>query len=143
MSFSLSKRFAPKLAAGLAVTALLTLAGCTSSPPPSTPEQVVAQLAQQRWDHLIEGRWSDAYAMLTPGYRSLHTQREYQGSFKGATTWQSTKVNGIACEPERCEVRIELTIKNPMARRANDTFSTNFTETWLQEGGRWYHYEKP
>ena len=54
-----------------------------------------------------------------------------------------TKVINTTCEPEKCEVRMELTINNPMVRRADDTLTTNFSETWLQEGGRWYHYEKP
>lgn len=128
---------------GTVALALVALYGCASTTPTGTPEQVVAQLAQQRWAHLIDGRWADAYAMLTPAYRALHAQREYQGTFKGAVTWKSTKVLDTACEPEKCEVRMELTISNPMARRADDTISTNFTETWLQDGGRWYHYEKP
>lgn len=128
---------------GTVALAMLALSGCASTTPTGTPEQVVAQLAQQRWAHLIDGNWASAYAMLTPAYRALHTQREYQSSFKGAVTWKSTKVLSTTCEPERCEVRMELTISNPMARRADDTLSTNFTETWLQDGGRWYHYEKP
>jgi hypothetical protein len=137
---------ATRTAAGVAAAALLALAGCATAPggaPTGAPEQVVAQLAQQRWAHLIDGRWAEAYAMLTPGYRSLHTQREYQNGFKGASTWRSVKVNAVSCEPERCEVGIELTVANPLARRGNNTFSTNFTETWLQEGSHWYHYEKP
>ncbi|MGB4059273.1 MAG: hypothetical protein WBK26_03575 [Burkholderiaceae bacterium] len=128
---------------GTIALALVALSGCASTTPAGTPEQVVGQLAQQRWAHLIDGRWTDAYAMLTPAYRALHTQREYQGTFKGAVTWKSTKVLNTTCEPEKCEVRMELTISNPMARRADDTITTNFTETWLQDGGRWYHYEKP
>ena len=128
---------------GLVAVALLALSGCASTTPAGTPEQVVAQLAQQRWAHLIDGNWASAYAMLTPAYRALHTQRDYQSSFKGAVTWRSTKVTATTCEPEKCEVRMELTISNPMARRADDTITTNFTETWLQDGGRWYHYEKP
>lgn len=128
---------------GLVSAALLALAGCASTTPAGPPEQVVAQLAQQRWAHLMDGRWADAYAMLTPAYRALHTQREYQATFKGTATWKSTKVISTTCEPEKCELRLELTIGNPVARRANDTLTTNFTETWLQEGGRWYHYEKP
>lgn len=128
---------------GIAAVALLALSGCASTTPAGPPEQVVAQLAQQRWAHLIDGNWASAYGMLTPAYRALHTQREYQSSFKGAVTWKSTKVLSTTCEPERCEVRMELIISNPLARRTDDTITTNFTETWLQDGGRWYHYEKP
>lgn len=143
MIFSLRSRAASKQAAGLAVAALLALGGCASNAPAGSPEQVVSQLAQQRWVHLLDGRWAEAYAMLTPAYRALHTQREYQSGFKGAVQWRGAKVIEATCEVDKCEVRVELTVQNPMARRADDTFSTNFTETWLQDGGGWYHYEKP
>lgn len=143
MIVSLRSRAASRHATGFAVAALLALSGCASNSPAGMPEQVVAQLAQQRWAHLLDGNWADAYAMLTPAYRALHTQREYQGGFKGAVQWRSAKVVATTCEAETCEVRVELTVQNPMARRADDTFSTNFTETWLKDDGRWYHYEKP
>lgn len=128
---------------GTVALALVALSGCASTMPTGTPEQVVAQLAQQRWTHLIDGNWASAYAMLTPAYRALHTQRDYQNSFKSAAIWKTTQVISATCEAEKCEVRMELTVQNPMARRADDTLATNFTETWLQDGGRWYHYEKP
>lgn len=133
----------PKLLAALAVAASAALAGCAATSLTDSPEQTVTQLAQQRWSHLIDGRWADAYAMLTPAYRALHPLREYQAGFKGAVGWKRANVTAVTCEPEKCDVRMELVVTNPMARRADDTLSTNFSETWLKEDGRWYHYEKP
>ncbi len=121
--------------------ATLALAGCASTL--NTPEAQVAQLANQRWGHLIAGDWQKAYDMLTPGYRNLHDVREYQAQFKGAVQWKKAEVASTTCEPEKCEVRIGLTVASPFGRGKGDTISTFFNETWLKEGDRWYYYEKP
>ena len=124
-----------------AVAASLVLAGCAATN--ATPEQVVAQRASERWVHNINGDWKSSYEMLTPAYRQLHSQREYQSQFKGAVNWVRAEVANVTCEPEKCEVRMALTVTSPLARGKGDTITTFFNETWLNEGGRWYYYEKP
>lgn len=131
------------LAAVLAAAALAATGCASMGGTGATPEAQVAQLANQRWAHLIAGDWQKAYNMLTPGYRNLHDLREYQAQFKGAVNWKKAEVASTTCEPEKCEVRIELTVVSPFARGKGDTISTFFNETWLKEGDRWYYYEKP
>lgn len=128
------------LAAGLA--ALVGLGGC-AAPAVGTPEQVVTQLANQRWQHLLAGHWDAAYHMLTPAYRALHSQKEYQASFAGAVNWRAAEVLATTCEPEKCTVRIKLTVQTPLSRKPGDVLDTHFDEIWLPEANRWYHYEKP
>lgn len=123
------------------VAAVAALSGCATTATP--PEQQTSQLASQRWGYLIDGQWQKAYDMLTPAYRNLHDLREYQSQFKGAVQWKRAEVANATCEAEKCEVRIELTVASPFGRGKGDTISTFFTETWLNEGGRWYYYEKP
>lgn len=125
----------------MAATVVMALAGCAATT--ATPEQQVATLAHQRWQHLVGGEWQKAYNMLTPAYRQLHDLRHYQSGFSGAVQWKRAEVATVACEPERCEARIELTTASPFARRPGETISTFFTETWLLEEGRWYYHEKP
>lgn len=117
--------------------------GCTAVPSSFAPEQMVSKLAEERWMHLIDGRWGDAYNMLTPAYRAVHSEREYRQSFRGAVQWQGAKVVSIKCEPDKCDLRLTLTVSNPLARRVNDTITTTILETWLLDEGRWYHYTKP
>jgi hypothetical protein len=131
------------LAVVLAAAALASTGCASMGGAGATPEAQVAQLADQRWGHLIAGDWQKAYNMLTPGYRNLHDLREYQGQFKGAVQWKKAEVATTTCEPEKCEVRIELTVASPFGRGKADTISTFFNETWLKEGDRWYYYEKP
>lgn len=123
------------------LAAVLALAGCATAV--ATPEAQVARLAHERWAHKINGDWKSAYEMLTPAYRQLHSQREYQSQFKGAVNWQRAEVASTSCEPQKCEVRIGLTVTFPLARGKGDTIHTFFNETWLNEGGHWYYYEKP
>lgn len=123
------------------LAAVLALAGCATAV--ATPEEQVTRLAQERWAHKINGDWKSAYAMLTPAYRQLHDQREYQSQFKGGVNWLRAEVASTTCEPQKCEVRIGLTVTSPLARGKVDTITTFFNETWLNEGGRWYYYEKP
>lgn len=123
------------------LAAVLALAGCATAV--ATPEEQVTRLAQERWAHKINGDWKSAYEMLTPAYRQLHSQREYQAQFKGAVNWQRAEVASTSCEPQKCEVRIALTVTSPLARGKGDTIHTFFNETWLNEGGHWYYYEKP
>lgn len=127
----------------VALVAALALAGCATPAANQTPEQRVAARADQRWQHLLAGRFDQAYALLTPAYRALHTAQDYRGTFLGAVKWRGVKIVNTTCEPEKCEVRVELTVVNPLARRPDDTFATHFSETWLLSEGDWYHYEKP
>lgn len=137
---------ARKVFQGVMASACLAvlLAGCgvATVPQAASPEQEVARLAQVRWGHLLAHDWAKAYDMLAPGYRKLHPLSEYEASFKGGLLWVGAKVATAVCEPESCDVRVEIQIKNPQARRENDTITTYISEKWLYEDGRWYHYEK-
>ncbi|GAA4418993.1 hypothetical protein [Acidovorax lacteus] len=125
-----------------AAAVLAAAAGCATTS--ANPEEHVTRLAEQRWAHLIDGRWQQAYDMLTPAYRKLHDLAEYRGTFKGGgVQWKGAKVVRSECEADKCELRLEITVLNPLGRRPGDTISTHVTEQWLKEGARWYYYEKP
>ena len=130
------------LAAAVCLGCAVLVQGCATAPV-ATPEQAVTHRANQRWRHMLAGDWDKAYAMLTPAYRALHTRAEYQKNFSGAVAWRNAEVVAAACEADVCKLRVTITIATPLARRANDTITTTADETWLQDGGNWYHYEKP
>lgn len=123
------------------LTGFVTLSGCAPLVSVS-PEASVKAAVNERWAHLAEGRWAEAYAMLSPAYRALYTQRDYQNTFRGPVRLKSAKAVDVACEPDRCEARVELVVTSPLARREDDTLTTYITESWLLDGGRWYFVEK-
>lgn len=122
------------------------LSGCASAPStkaPATPEEAVAQRAELRWQALIEARWADAYAFLTPGYREAHTLESYQGNFANAQIeWKAARVTDVNCDlPERCTagVQVDFEVKGGMAGMAKVESSHRLEETWLLAGDGWHH----
>lgn len=134
------RRFNRALNVGL-LTGFATLSGCAPLVS-EAPEARVETAVNERWAHLVEGRWAEAYAMLSPAYRALYTQRDYQNTFRGAVRWKRAKAVNVACEPEKCEVRVELVVTSPLARRDDDTLTTYISESWILDGGKWYFVEK-
>lgn len=141
MAWIVSGRYVSQsLCVGL-VSGFALLSGCAPLVSAS-PEVRVEAAVNERWVHLVEGRWTEAYAMLSPGYRALYSQRDYQNTFRGAVRWKRAKAVKVACEPEKCEVRVELVVASPLARRDDDTLTTYITESWILDGGKWYFVEK-
>ena len=137
-----------RLCASVLVAGAVAASGCAGIASqvagPASPEEKVAELANARWAHLIDDRWDQAYAMLTPAYRALHSSKEYQKSFGARpVTWKKATVASVMCEAEKCEAKVELEVVAPLARGKAATISTFIAETWLLEAGSWYHYEKP
>jgi hypothetical protein len=125
--------------------ALLLLAGCASTPkaPPLSPEQAVTARADQRWLALIEGRWADAYAFLTPGYREAHSLDGFKATFMGSPVrWQSAKVSTVTCEAaERCvaNIAVEFELSGGMPGVPRMRTTQQLQESWLLVGGAWHH----
>ncbi len=132
-----------RVAAPALLVLMLSVVGCATQQQADQPEQQVVKLAAQRWAWLIDAEWKPAYDLLTPGYRALHTLKEYREKFQSAHLWQKAVVSRAECQADKCDVHVALTVTSPLARKPGVVVETNFTETWLREGGRWYYYEKP
>ena len=136
------------LAARTAALALVgaTLVGCASNPSTSpataTPEVLVSERAQQRWDRLLKKDFEQAYTYLTPAYRSLKTPAQYASSFSNGASWQSAKVDKVTCESaERCTATVKLEVV-VLARGFSKPLESTLYETWLLDEGQWWFYQK-
>ena len=136
------------LAARTAALALVgaTLVGCASNPSTSpataTPEVLVSERAQQRWDRLLKKDFEQAYTYLTPAYRSLKTPAQYASSFSNGAAWHSAKVDTVSCEStERCTATVKLDVL-VVARGFSKPIQTILMETWLLEEDQWWFYHK-
>ena len=56
--------------ASLVVAGALALAGCAALQP-KTPEEIVTQRVEARWDALIKGDFPAAWAYTQPAYRAI------------------------------------------------------------------------
>lgn len=137
-AFDFSNRFSRK-ASRVALAALgvatLALAGCASQPK-LTPEEIVKQRADERWQLLVKGDLEKAYAMLTEGYRKITPYDTYRSRIANGL-WIKGEAVEVTCEPEKCEARIHLESKPPLGGRFGGNISTYFNETWLLEEGQW------
>jgi hypothetical protein len=127
------------------VTGLATLAvlsGCASTSGAS-PEQIVAQRAQERWDHLLKLEFSKAYTYLSPAERAVTSEQNYVERFGRGAKWISAKVGSVTCtEADRCSVVIELETQ-VNARGFRDPIKTTPTEIWVADAGKWWFHKNP
>ena len=135
MSFSLATRAA-------ALAAALALAACASNSA-KTPEQIVAERAQARWQHLIKQDFAGAYAYLTPAYRDVVPQEQYRRRFGSAGAWTNAIVHEVSCEPEACTVKMRITtqVRVPLFATRISEVTTYMDERWVREDGQWWLYQ--
>lgn len=128
---------------GLAILVMALSSGCTGhKSDPKTPEEIVAQRAQARWDALIAGQWETAYSLASPAYRSLVDVDGFRRQ-KGGETWvMGTAVRKVECAIDTCEVMVRLKFKPPMPQFGTE-METDYTERWVLDEGDWWIFLTP
>ena len=135
----------PHAARLLAPLAVLALAACaagggarTSS---SKPEDIVQQRAVERWQFMIDGKFAEAYAYLSPGFRSTRSQDDYVRSMSGRVVkWLAVKPYESHCEESRCTVTVTVEFEAviPGSLGAKSGAPQQIVETWILSDRRWY-----
>lgn len=125
------------------VLAVSGLSGCaTGYVPGGAPEAVVKERAQARWQTLIKGDYEGAYKMTPPSYRAVYSLEQFRSRFGGAVKWVAAEVVSAECEPERCTVVVDVSVR-PMTRgRPGATVSTGVDEKWVKEDGQWWFTQR-
>ncbi|GMU43238.1 MAG: hypothetical protein IT479_10480 [Xanthomonadales bacterium] len=135
---------------GLLAACALALAACGSrttrpdvapTSPRLAPEEAVKQRALKRWDLLIERKFDEAYALLSPGYREVHPQDAYTKSMKDRPVqWTRVLFQGVECESDRCTVEIQVNaqFQMPVMRVGTVDALNVVTESWILSDGEWY-----
>ena len=121
---------------GLLAVVVVSLAACATIGTQS-PEGIVKERAQHRWDALVKGDFKAAYAYLSPGSRSVLSEADYiAGLNKGF--WKSAKVGKVECHSDAaCDV--DVTIEYQLQGL---TTSTPLRESWVREGSQWWYLKK-
>jgi hypothetical protein len=113
------------------------LAGCAGAPvAEGPPEKIVAQSAQARWNALIAGDVSTAYSYLSPASKEAYSLELYRNSIRPGF-WQKAEVKAVKCEPEVCEVTLDVSY-----RFRRSPITTALKETWIRSGGTWAYVFK-
>ncbi len=104
------------------------------------PEEIVKKRSEERWQALVNGQFDKAYEYLAPSYRAVNSFERYRSNFGNAASWQNAQVLSVACETDKCDVRLRIQLK--LAVRGVDTVATALNETWLLEDGKWWLFQK-
>lgn len=132
-----AKRFAAFVGVALALTAI---AGCASLQ--STPQDTVRQLASQRWQFIVEGKFDKAYEMTVPSFRKIKTKESYAVSMLTANVkWQSGEVIKVECETLTCKVTVKTVSQIMLPTRYKGPLVSGLDETWIFEDGQWWKLE--
>jgi len=131
-----------RLALSLVCVVSFALAGCASLRP--TPEEEVRKLATQRWQALLAGKFEQAYEFATPAFKKLRTVDFYRTNRAAVPVkWLSAEVLRVDCEAARCKVTVKV-ISEPRVPgfRKPLNLESGIEETWVQEDGQWWIFEK-
>lgn len=121
----------------------LALLGCAGVGP-AAPEDVVRLRAQERVDALRRGDFDAAYAFLSPGSRVLVPPEQYRAGFAAAPSWKGARVVEVRCETsEKCLARIAIEYVPLLPGARMGTIESHMDETWLLDGGQWWHVYRP
>ena len=126
--------------ASLVVAGALALAGCAALQP-KTPEEIVTQRVEARWDALIKGDFPKAWTYTQPAYRAIVKQADYAKTFGAGGQWRGVQVHQVSCEAERCTVRIRLTTRVTLPPFRGQELTGALDETWVREDGNWWYYQ--
>ena len=118
---------------GVAVAGLGLLASCATLD--SRPaNEVVKERAQARWNALVSGDATAAYAYFTPTTRNAMKSEDYASSIKKGF-WQSVTVDRVECEkPDLCTAYATVEYQHKLGR-----VKTPLQETWIREGQDWWY----
>ena len=112
------------------------LGGCAALDARS-PEEVVKERAQQRWDALVKGDFKTVYEYLSPGSRAVLTSEGYASGLR-VGFWKAARVEKVMCEkPDVCDAILALEYDFRGSR-----IKTPLKETWIKEGSSWWYVQK-
>jgi hypothetical protein len=127
--------------AAAAALCLTVLAGCATVGAGADPQTAVRARANQRWQHMMAGKFDEAYAMLAPGYRAVRTAQAFKDGLNTSVKWESAQVLAVDCESaESCAAKIRLEVVPPANLRAKGNIVTHFDEKWILVDGQWWHF---
>jgi len=125
----------------LLAASALWLAGCATLAPATTPEEVVVQRSQERWDALLKGDFARAWTYAPPSVRAEVKQGDYKKRFGTAGKWKSVQIEKVTCEPETCIVRVLVVTELAVPGFKGKDLKSTVDEAWVRDDGQWWFRE--
>ncbi len=129
-----------KVSLSIAALALGACSGMTTKN--QTPEEIVMERAQARYDALMQQDAEGlaiAFDYTSPSYRSYATAKQYNAKVAGRGMWNKVEVETANCEDSVCKVKVNLTYTSPQFKLP---ITRPFHEKWIEINGEWWIYHK-
>ena len=136
----LKKPLARLLGLSVVISGSLLMVACASLGA-AKPEDAVKQRSEAFWAARVAGQADKAYALTAPSYRKLRTLEQYQSQYAKGAGMKQVSVIKVACEPEKCTVRVKIEAAPPLMGVSVGTIATHSDEIWLLEDGQWWRYQ--
>ena len=123
----------------LVLLAVMLLSACATTP--ASPEDIVKERAQARWDALLNGDFATAYSYLSPGYRSATTVVDFEiGIRMRKIQYRTAEFQDHSCEKNVCTVRLKVGYKvaKPVPGMADWKSDSMVSEQWIKSDGEWW-----
>lgn len=124
----------------LAVCGAVLLGACAAAPGPGVEAPGAADAsaevrvqAQGRWDALLRGDVTAAYAYLSPATRSSVSLLQYQQRIR-VGFWRRAVVDAATCDLDVCKVSVTVTYNYGEVKGVE----TPLNESWVKDGGKWW-----
>ena len=111
--------------------------GCAVGPV-AAPEAEVKARVEASWQARLAGKFEDAYKYAAPSYRQEVSFDQYRSSFGGATRWVAADIISIACESQKCLVKMSISVPSPVPQQFSGNISTRIDESWIFEENQWW-----
>jgi hypothetical protein len=124
----------------LVLLAVMLLSACATTSTAS-PEDIVKERAQARWDALLDGDFATAYSYFSPGYRSTITVVDFEiGVRMRKVQYRTAEYLGHSCENDVCTVQIKVgyLVARPVPGLDNWESESMLSEQWINSDGEWW-----
>ena len=107
-----------------------------------TPEEIVSKSSKTYWDARIKGDAAKAYGLTNAAYQQAVTLDGFKKTYPG-TFAVDADVHDVKCEPQKCEVGVNLKTNPPLPGKKIGTIDVYSKQTWLLEDGQWRLFMEP
>ena len=117
------------------------LVACATTDHKSSPEQLVQERAQARWDALLADRIDDAYGYFAPGYRTGLSLADYHRRLASRRImYTGAEVTGSTCAETNCKVQItvDFAVMGALPGVPRMDSTSPVEEDWVFTAGDWY-----
>lgn len=79
-----------------------------------------------------------AYALTSPGYRSVHSLEQFQLDYGAVPNLMGGDVVSVQCEQQRCVIQRSFTTTTPFTGATRVPISID--EIWVHQDGEWWRF---